>query len=325
MKTGIVGFGGSGRGHLSAMREVDGIEVKGAFDVSDEAKKEIEKENLKVYRSFEELIEDKEIDFVLISSMSYLHGEQSIKSLKAGKNVIVEKPMATSLKETEEMVKLAKEKNLILTVFHNRRFDPDIIGARQFLEKDLIGKIVYIRNVIFSETPSREGGWRRFKKYGGGTLFDWGSHLIDQVLSLVPSEPEDIIGDLRYIKYFSDEQQDADNHFIIFIKFENKAMAEIGFSRISHLSIPKLYILGEKGTIQAEDWKNGKVIAKYTENEEIKTEKIPEIDTSKHWLENRRMFYTNLLKAFEGKEELLITPESALKVMKVIGKVINEI
>ena len=317
MKIVIIGFGGSGKTHFEIMKDIKGIEVKGAFDIDENAKKEIEARNLKVYNSFEEILDDKEINTVLISSITSLHGNQSIQALKAGKNVIVEKPIAEKFDQAEQMVKIAKEKKLLLTVYQNRRFDPDIEAARKIIERGLIGRILFIRNMIFTDEPTKESGWRRFKKFGGGVLLDWGPHLIDQVLSLVKIEVESIIGNVRYIPLI-DKEQDADNHFLIFIKFKNSVMAEIGFSRVSFISFPKLYIEGEKGTIQSEDWKTGKMKLRYMEDGKIKEEIINGIDRKDYWKNVGKIFYENFVDAFYKGVELLIKPEEALEVMRII-------
>jgi predicted dehydrogenase len=319
MKIGIIGFGGSGRNHFEIMKDIKGIEIKGAFDIDENAKKEIKARNLKVYNSLEEILDDKEIDTVLISSITSLHSKQSIQALKAGKNVIVEKPMAENFEEAEQMVEIAKEKKLLLTVYHNRRFDPDVEAATKIIERGIIGRVLFIRNMIFSDEPTKESGWRKLKKFGGGVLLDWGPHLIDQVLSLVKEKVESVLGDVRYIPLI-DEEQDADNHFLIFIKFRNNTMAEIGFSRVSFISFPKLYIEGEKGTIQTEDWKTGKMKLRYLDAE-IKEEIIEGIDRTDYWKKAGKIFYENFIEAFNKKAELLIKPEEALEVMRIIGSV----
>lgn len=318
MNTAIVGFGGAGKGHFERLHKVRGIKVKGAFDVDKEAVKEIQDRSIKPYRNFDEVISDNQVDAVLITSVSSLHGKQAVEALKAGKHVMVEKPMATSLKDSKKMVEIAKRKKLLLTVLHNRRFDPDVLAVKDVLDRGLLGEIIHFRNIMFSGKFGREEkGWRRSARLGGGLFFDWAPHLVDQALYIAGSRVSNVSGVKKKITPYGGKQA-VDNYFLIFLNFRNGIMAETGFSRVSLHPLPKLYIQGEKGTITAESWKTGTALARYVKNGEI-VEK--EIDGKKKSRIMKEKLFRNFYNAFKGEEELLISPESALEVMKVMDSV----
>jgi predicted dehydrogenase len=139
---------------------------------------------VKLYRDYDEFLKDSEIDLVVITTPNYTHYELTKRALNAGKNVLVDKPFVTTLSEAKELISLAKTKNLILTVYQNRRFDGDFITLKDLVGRKVLGKIfeVYSHFDRFKEkVPIR---WREKRLLGSGLVFDIGSHIIDQVNQL---------------------------------------------------------------------------------------------------------------------------------------------
>lgn len=139
----------------------------------------------KIYRSVEELIADDSIELIVVNTPTYLHYEQAKAALEAGKHVVLEKPFAVHSKDAEELIQLAKKKNLILSVYQNRRYDGDYRAVKDVIEKGLLGdlremEVRYDRyRPEFSGKAHKEGDLP-----GAGIIYDLSPHLIDQSLQL---------------------------------------------------------------------------------------------------------------------------------------------
>ena len=140
---------------------------------------------VKTFRSLEELLADRNIELVIVNTPSVTHYDYAMQVIQAGKHLIVEKPFTATVLQAEELIAAAKEKNVKLSVYHNRRYDSDYRTIKKILNEGLLGKIIeaeihYDRYVpelsykIHKETPTP----------GVGALYDLGSHLIDQALQL---------------------------------------------------------------------------------------------------------------------------------------------
>ena len=139
--------------------------------------------NIKTFRSLDELLDDKSIELVIVNTPNITHYEFSKKVITAGKHLVVEKPFTATVSEAEELIALAKENNVILSVYHNRRYDSDFKTVQKILQEGLLGEIVEaefhydrfnpnLSYKIHKETPTA----------AVGSLYDLGSHLIDQAL-----------------------------------------------------------------------------------------------------------------------------------------------
>jgi scyllo-inositol 2-dehydrogenase (NADP+) len=140
---------------------------------------------VKTFRSLEEMLADKNIELVVVNTPSVTHYDFAKQVILAGKNVIVEKPFTPTIAQAEELIALAKKKNVQLSVYQNRRYDSDYKTVKKILDEGWLGNIVdaaihYDRYVpslsykVHKETPTP----------GVGCLYDLGSHLIDQALQL---------------------------------------------------------------------------------------------------------------------------------------------
>jgi predicted dehydrogenase len=138
---------------------------------------------IKTFRSLEELLDDESVELVIVNTPNITHYEFSKKVIAAGKHLVVEKPFTATVDEAEELISLAKEKNIIISVYHNRRYDSDFKTVQKILKDRLLGDIVeaefhydrFNANLSYKthkETPTA----------GVGSLYDLGSHLIDQAL-----------------------------------------------------------------------------------------------------------------------------------------------
>lgn len=149
-----------------------------------------------IVRSFEELIADPELELIVVNTPNALHLDMARRALEAGKHVILEKPMTVTAADAQTLIDLARSRNLMLSVFQNRRWDGDFQTLQRVVQNGLLGQIVEFeghydrfRNYIEANTWKEESG------PGSGILYNLGSHMIDQALALF-GKPEAVSGEV---------------------------------------------------------------------------------------------------------------------------------
>jgi scyllo-inositol 2-dehydrogenase (NADP+) len=196
INTALLSFGMSGTVfHAPFLTTVPGFNFYGVW----ERTKNIASEKypqVKTFRSLEDLLEDDAIELVIVNTPSVTHFDYTKKALLAGKHVVVEKPFTSTVEEADELIALAKEKNLVLSVFHNRRYDSDFRTIKKVLDEKLLGDIVDAEFHYDRYTP--ELSYKTHKETptpGVGCIYDLGSHLIDQALQLF-GNPNAVFADI---------------------------------------------------------------------------------------------------------------------------------
>ena len=146
--------------------------------------------------SSEQIIEDKAIELVVIATPNATHGELARSALLAGKHVVVDKPFCLSSGEAQRLVELARERGLMLSVFHNRRWDGDFLTVRQLLRDGTLGTMVSLESNYDRYRIAIRDSWKETQEEGGGLLWDIGAHLVDQAVELF-GVPAGWSGDFR--------------------------------------------------------------------------------------------------------------------------------
>jgi scyllo-inositol 2-dehydrogenase (NADP+) len=131
-----------------------------------------------------DLLGDPAIDVVIVASPSPTHFDLARAALLAGKHVVVDKPLASTAGEADELIALADRQGLVLSVFQNRRWDGDYLTVRHAIAEGWLGRVVYYEAHFDRFRPRIKAGWREEPGPGTGILFDLGAHLIDQALQL---------------------------------------------------------------------------------------------------------------------------------------------
>lgn len=140
---------------------------------------------IKTFRSLEDLLADVTIELVVINTPNITHFDFAKKVINAGKHLVIEKPFTATVAEAEELIALAKEKNVVLSVFQNRRYDSDFKTVRKILSQDLLGDIVDVEIHYDRYDPNLSYKVHKEKNTAAvGSLYDLGSHLIDQAIVL---------------------------------------------------------------------------------------------------------------------------------------------
>ena len=249
VKVGLCAFGMSGKVfHAPFLKEHPGFFMSAIVERSKEESKEKYPETT-IFRSVEEMLANADIELVVVNTPVQTHSEYVKKALEAGKNVIVEKPFTVDVSEAEELVKLAKEKNLFLSVYQNRRFDRDYLQVQNILDDGKLGtlKEAEIRFDRFRTEPSAKEHKENPELKGSGALHDLGSHLIDQATQLF-GFPEKLFADVFSMK----GSAFANDYFEILLYYKNNFRVRLKssvFSKEAHYA----YILhGEKGSFLQE-------------------------------------------------------------------------
>jgi len=250
IKAAVVGYGpafGMGRHHANAMAQTGRIQVVAVCD-TDPARLRAAREELgevRVYSSAGKLAQDEEVQLAAVVVPHNAHVKVAVPLLEAGKHVVVEKPMALTIRECNRMIEAARKAGVSLSVYHNRRYDGDFMAIRDVIERGYIGE-VFLLETHFGGYSRPRNWWRSDKKVSGGAFYDWGAHFVDWVLHLVPGRMRTVSGQFqkRVWKHVTNE-----DHCEAYIRFDSGAVAHIVHSSIAAASLPKWYILGTRGAI----------------------------------------------------------------------------
>lgn len=330
-KTGIaiVGYGGMGGWHCRKISEIDELELIGVYDVLEERNNAAEANGIHAYASLSELLADPTVTIVTVAIPNQLHKDVCIEAMKAGKHVVCEKPVALSHEELQQMIDASKAYNVLFTVHQNRRWDEDYRTLRHIYEAGTLGKVFRIESRV-QGSRGIPGDWRNQKACGGGMVLDWGVHLLDQIMLMIPNRIESIYANLSYVT-----NENCDDGFIVYIKFENELTVVVEVGTSNFISLPRWYMLGENGSAVIENWaQDGKItmVSDWEKRDAVpvvtaagltKTmaprtkETINEFPLPKQKADVRE-FYRNVIKAISGEEELLIKHSELMRVMHLM-------
>lgn len=152
--------------------------------------------DVQIARNLDEIAEDPEIELVVVNTPNPTHYAFARKMLESGKHVVVEKPFTNTAAEAHELILLARQKGRMLTVFQNRRWDGDFMTVKKIVERRLLGELVEFESHYDRYRPVVEKTWKEEEGPGSGTLYNLGSHMIDQALVLF-GRPLSVTADLR--------------------------------------------------------------------------------------------------------------------------------
>ncbi|MDD5603818.1 MAG: Gfo/Idh/MocA family oxidoreductase [Eubacteriales bacterium] len=331
-KVGVIGYGYMAGWHHSNSNRIEGLQFTSAYDIDPERLKAAEAKGLKAYASREEFLAKGDFDIVLVATPNNVHMEPAIAAMNAGKHVVSEKPVAMSSAELEAMTEASVKNGVLFTVHQNRRWDKDFLIVRKTIKDGLIGKPYTIESRVHGSRGAMFG-WRADKEAGGGMMLDWGVHLIDQIMFMIPEKVKDV-----YCRMFKVKTPDVDDYFKMVITFESGLCAQIEVGTYCLKPLPRWYANGDSGSVYIESWDcQGKILQAKVKDEkwshdvvaktaagptrtmaprtkeEIKEVPLPEIETD--WAD----YYTNILAVLDGRApELLVKPAEAMRVMKVM-------
>ena len=254
IKFGLIGFGNIGKLHAN---NLVGNKIEGAhlFAVSDSfGIDESLTGDAKYYKNYRELLEDGEVDAVIIATPSNLHANLAKEVLQAGKNVLVEKPVSLEVQEARDLLAVSQETKKKVGVVLNQRTDPYYARIKELVVKGDIGELRRIswtmtnwfRPEIYFQSSSWRGTW---KGEGGGALMNQCIHNID-IFSWIFGLPRSVKAESSFGKYHNIEVEDE---VTAFFEFDSGMKATFLGSTGEYPGVNRLEVVGDKGTIIAED------------------------------------------------------------------------
>ena len=325
----IIGYGGMGGWHTERLLKSDVVNLLGIYDIKEERRELARSRGIFAYDSLEAVLGDERVDLCTVAIPNDQHREVCIRALDAGKNVICEKPVALCSADLDAMIEASERNHRLFAVHQNRRWDVDYLAMKHLCESGEIGDIFNIESRIHGSRgiPS---DWRGEKAYGGGMLYDWGVHLIDQMLLLIPKKIETV-----YCRFDHITNQEVDDGFKLELNFEGGARAYIEVGTYSFIAMPRFYIQGSKGTGLIRDWRENCQVAVCThwhESEVLPVETAAgltktmaprdSVTLREYELERPHSdvhdYYRNFCAAIDGKEQQIVTHAQMRRVIKVI-------
>ena len=325
----VVGYGGMGGWHVERALGSDVVKLLGVYDIKPERSELAKSRGIFAYDSYDAVLSDKSVDIITVAIPNDQHKDVVIRALEAGKNVICEKPVALSSADLTDMINAANKSGKIFSVHQNRRFDVDTLAIKKLYDSGEIGAVFNIESRVHGSRgiPS---DWRGMKKYGGGMIYDWGIHLIDQILQIVPSKIDTVFCRLDHIT-----NNEVDDGFKLELMFENGCRAYIELGTYNFIPLPRFYMQGMKGTALITDWRENCKVTKckaWHESDVMPVETaagltktmaprdhitVDEYECERP-VSDVHDYYRNFVKAIDGIEPQTVTHEEMMLDMKVM-------
>jgi len=325
LKMGIVGLGKMGAFHADWIRQNEGMELVAVCDKNSERLETAKtRYGVEVYDDYNKFLGIENMDFVVVVTTNDVHESLSIKALENKKNVIVEKPMSVNYESCFRMVKAAEQHKKHLFVHQSSRWDRDFLLIKDTIASGILGEILTIQsNVLLCDEGWPAWGidgmanpWRIKAEYFGGLLFDWGPHLVDQMLLLKKEDPVGVYGLLQSGVWTTE----VDDHFFAVVKFKDKTICRIEVSNNARIALPRWHVIGTKGTLEVKGfhepvWDQAELVF-VGEDGRKESRKITLHDVKESGIEGG--FYEDLIPFLKGKKKEFVSMHEAAKVVKVL-------
>ncbi len=247
VRVGLLAYGAIGDEHNKAVLATSGLTLTAVCDTNSErlAAALLISPDAKTFSDANSMLSSGEIDLVVVSTPPNSHYEWAKQALSQGIHVVLEKPMALTTEQCDELMGLAKDSGLLLVVYQNRRYDLDFLTMKHLIDLGEIGDVFHYESFVggYSKPCSF---WHSDTAVSGGAIFDWGSHFIDQILAIVPSQVSHVSGLNQ--KRVWDHVTNAD-HAQVTINFTDGVQATFVNSDLAAARKPKFFVLGTKGAI----------------------------------------------------------------------------
>ena len=257
-KVAVIGYGGQGAWHCSQILKSDVVCLAGIYDIKENRREAAKNNGIFVYDSNEAIFADSSVDIVVVATPNDVHEDLVVGAMQSGHHVICEKPAALSVEIFDRMVKAQKKSGKRLSVHQNRRWDVDFRAVKSVIGSGEIGDVLRIESRIHGSRgiPS---DWRSEKAPGGGMIFDWGVHLIDQMLQLIP---EKVVSVNCTTTHYTN--QVVDDGFRIELVFVSGKTAHIEIGTYNFIAMPRFYMQCQSGSLYLSDWRENAKVAKLT-------------------------------------------------------------
>ena len=322
----IIGCGRIGQRHAGHIQNIGTLAA--VCDIDRQKAEELGKKyGARIYTTIDDLLgAEKKLDVVAICTPNGLHAEHSIKALKAGINVLCEKPMALSVRECGEMIKTAEKANKRLFVVKQNRFNPPVEAVKKLLDDERLGKIFSVQLNCFwnRDAAYYHNSWKGTKKLDGGTLFTQFSHFIDLLYWM--------IGDVKQAKAFTGNFAhqgiiEFEDTGAVILEFDNGTIGTVNYTVNSYNKNMErsLTIFGEKGTVKIGGQYLNVLEYQHIEGTEIKDlpagNKANDYGQYQGSMSNHDKVYENLLQVLENNAPISANSFEGFKTVEIIEKI----
>lgn len=329
----IVNFAIIGCGYISnrhAQHIIDHPEANlvGGFDTTGQKKYDFaRKYKVKAYKSLEELLGDAEVDLVVVATPNGNHAASAIAALKAGKDVLVEKPMAISSEDCREMVKTAQNLGQHLFVVKQNRFNPPVEAVKKLIDENKLGKIYSVVVNCFwnrNEAYYKKSEWKGTKALDGGTLFTQFSHFVDIMYYLFGNVAIKS-GMVQNANHQGLIEFEDTGHFLLQFEKDN-AQGTFNFTTacFEQNMEGSITIFAENASIKI----GGKYLntIDYQKTKDFDIRNLPKSAPANDYgyyqgsMSNHDKVLHNVIETVNGREQIMTSGEDGLKVVEIIEK-----
>lgn len=318
-KVAVIGYGAAfnmGRHHLREMERA-GLVPTAVCDLDKERLKAARQDfpGIKTYTRVASLLSKTDVDLVTVITPHATHAPLALQCLKAGRSVVIEKPMTVTTAQCDRLIQEAQKQGVLLSTYHNRHWDGHLLRALEVIRSGEIGAVYKIEAHMGGWAKPNEW-WRTQRSISGGILYDWGVHLLEYALQIL--EPSQLIEVSGYAKtgFWQDQlpygEDINEDEAQLTARFADGRWLSLNISQLD--SHPKsdrgvLEITGTRGTYLMHF---DKFVVRKHEDGELK------IREGKNLPGEGYKFYENVAAALEGTAELIITPQWARRPVHIL-------
>jgi UDP-N-acetyl-2-amino-2-deoxyglucuronate dehydrogenase len=326
IKCAVLGLGFIGKKHIAIIQQTQGLELVALCDVCERNEAKIAEDlvNIPYYQGLTSLLKaQKEVDLLCICTPNGMHATQSIEALKAGKNIVCEKPMALNSRDCQRMLKAAEQSGKQIFLMMQNRYSPIIQWLKNLVEEKTLGDIYTVQINCFwnrddryykpNPTTSKPSGWHGTKNLDGGPLFTQFSHFIDLLYWC--------FGDIEKVKklhsnFAHQNSTEFSDTGIISFQFKKGGIGSFQYSTAvwNQNFESTISIIAQNGTL--------KIGGQYMDKLEYCSIKDynPDFQENKENKSNLALFFNDIVDNLKHGKAFIISPEDGLEVVKIIEK-----
>ncbi|MDP4551113.1 Gfo/Idh/MocA family oxidoreductase [Alkalihalobacillus macyae] len=323
VRFGVIGVSGIGSEHLKQLEQLNirgEAVVVAVADVQEQAARAVSIQyQCDWYLDYKKMLSRRDIEAVMICAPSGLHGDITINAARAGKHVIVEKPMEISIQKAEEMVQVCEEEGVMLSVIYQNRFADDVMYLNEALRHGRFGQNVLINGAVYwyrSQQYYDGSAWRgTWAMDGGGAVMNQGIHTLDLILHL--------FGDYKSIRGYTaclgHERIEVEDLATSVLEFQSGALGVFSTTTCAYPGFDvRIEIIGSEGTAILEDNKLTLDVCRDRDMNSPLKESVPK--QSYRGLDLHGRQHHNVIQAIRGFEQLKVDGKEGLKALYAIDE-----